>query len=65
MSLITSMVNLIGYLFSSSRYSLLSMIEGGWLKWPSNRKFRRLRTADEEKTLLEKSVPKGTLFLSV
>ena len=43
-------------------YSLLSMVEGGWLKMPPERKFRELKTADEEKALLEKSVPKSTRY---
>ena len=51
---------------SFSPYSLLSMVEGGWLKMPPKRKFRELKTADEEKALLETSserrsrVPRGT-----
>ena len=51
-------------LFSCSPYSLLSMIEGGWLKMPSKRKFRELKTTDEEKALLEKSVPKSTRYVT-
>ena len=47
---------------SFSPYSLLSMFEGGWLKMPPKRKFRELKTADEEKALLEKSVPKSTRY---
>ena len=39
--------------FSFSPYSLLSMGEGGWLKMPRKRKFRDLKTADNEKALLE------------
>ena len=36
------------------------MAEGGWLKMPPKKKFRELKSADEEKALLEKSVPKST-----
>ena len=49
---------------SFSPYSLLSMAEGGWLKMPPKRKFRELKTADEEKALLEKSVPKSTRYVT-
>ena len=40
------------------------MVEGGWLKMPPKRKFRELKTADEEKALLEKSVPKSTRYVT-
>ena len=46
--------------FSFSPYSLLSMVEGGWLKKLRKRKIREFENADEEKALLEKSVPKST-----
>ena len=49
---------------SFSPYSLLSMVEGGWLKMPPKRKFRELKTDDEEKTLLEKTVPKSTRYVT-
>ena len=49
---------------SFSPYSLLSMVEGGWLKMPPKRKFRELKTADEEKALLEISVPKSTRYVT-
>ena len=49
---------------SFSPYSLLSMVEGGWLKMPPKRKFREWKTADEEKALLEKSVPKSTRYVT-
>ena len=45
---------------SFSPYSLLLMVEGGWLKMPPKRNFRELKTTNEEKKLLEKSVPKST-----
>ena len=48
---ISSMVILKACFFPSSRYSLLSMVEGGWLKMPPKRKFRELKTVDEEKAL--------------
>ena len=50
--------------FSFSPYSLLSMVEEGWLKMLRKRKFRELKTADEEKALLKKSVPKSTRDVS-
>ena len=40
------------------------MVEGGWLEMPPKRKFRELKTADEEKALLEKSVPKSTRYVT-
>ena len=40
------------------------MVEGGWLKMPPKRKFREMKTADEEKALLEKSVPKSTRYVT-
>ena len=40
------------------------MVEGGWLKMPPKRKFRELKTADEEKELLEKSVPNSTRYVT-
>ena len=49
---------------SFSPYSLLSMVEGGWLKMPPKRKFRELKTADEEKALLEKYFPKSTRYVT-
>ena len=36
------------------------MVEEGWLKMLRKRKFRELKTADEEKGLSEKSFPKST-----
>ena len=51
-------------LFSFSPYSLLSMVEGGCLKMRPKRKFRELKTADEEKALLEKSIPKSTRYVT-
>ena len=51
--------------FSFSPYSLLSMVEEGCgLKMLRKRKFRELKTADEEKALLKKSVPKSTRDVS-
>ena len=50
-------------IFTFSLYSLLSMVEGGWLKMSPKRKFRELKTADEEKALLGKSVPKSTRYV--
>ena len=40
------------------------MVEGGLLKMPPKRKFRELKTADGEKALLEKSVPKSTRYVT-
>ena len=40
------------------------MVEGGWLKMPPKRKFRELKTADEEKALLGKSVPKSIRYVT-
>ena len=45
--------------FSFSPYSLLLMVEGGWLNMPLKRELRELKTVNEEKALLEKSVPKS------
>ena len=42
-------------LYSFSPSSLLSMVGGGWLNVSCKRKFRELKTVDEEKALLEKS----------
>ena len=39
--------------FWNKVYSLLSMVEGGWLKMLRKRKFKELKTADEGKALLE------------
>ena len=41
-----------------------SMVEEGWLKMLRKRKFRELKTADEEKALLEKSFPKSTRYVT-
>ena len=40
------------------------MVEGSWLKMPPKRNFRELKTADEEKAQLEKSVPKSTRYVT-
>ena len=50
MDLISSMVILKACFFFSSVLSLLQlMVEEGWLKMLRKRKFRELKTADEEK----------------
>ena len=47
--------------FFPSVLSLLqSVVEEGWLKMLRKRKFREMKTADEEKALLEKSFSKST-----
>ena len=52
MDLISSMVILKACVFFSSVLSLLQlMVEEGWLKMLRKRKFRELKTADEEKAL--------------
>ena len=52
MDLIRSMVILKACFFFSSVLSLLQlMVEEGWLKMLRKRKFRELKTADEEKAL--------------
>ena len=38
------------------------MVQEGWLKMLLERKFRELKTADEEKALLKKSSPKSTRY---
>ena len=43
------------WLFSFSPSSLLSMVGGGSFNVSCKRRFRELKTADEEKALLEKS----------
>ena len=42
-------------LFSFSPSSLLSMVGGGWFNLSCKRRFRELKTADEEKAQLEKT----------
>ena len=53
MDLISSMIVLKCFLFPSVLSLLQSMVEEGWLKMLRERKFRELKTADEEKGLLE------------
>jgi len=42
-----------GCFFSFSPCSLLSLVGEGWLNMSCKRKFRELKTADEEKALLK------------
>ena len=53
--LMRSRVILKACFFSFSPSSLLSMVGGGSFNVACKRKFRELKTADEEKALLEKS----------
>ena len=50
--------------FSFSRHSLLLMVEGGWLKMQHKRKFGELKTANEEKALLEKVCTKIDMYVT-
>jgi len=58
------MVILKACFFSFSPYSLLTMVKGDCLKMPPKRKFRELKTVEEEKALLVKSVPKWTRYVT-
>ena len=52
--------------FAFIPYSLLSMVEEGWLKMlgTCKRKFREVKTANEEKALLEIPTPKSTRYVT-
>ena len=48
------------FFFPSVLSLLQSVLEEDWLKMLRKRKFRELKTADEDKALLEKSFTKST-----
>ena len=50
--------------YNKNKWTLSVVSFRGWLKMPPKRKFRKLKTADEEKALLEKSVPKSTRYVT-